>query len=350
LIIAVLTAFAVIVAAGIVTLSVRDSGSDKTAKVAATPSPSPSVTVNPTPSPTKSPSPAKTPTPAKTPIQVPTHHAVTPTPGSQFPTSRASSTLVKSAHCSVAGGTQSVGGRSVIIDLPVTFPAPVIFDYHGGNQSAAQEHAYTGLGAIGARAGYIVVTPNGTNGLWNFTGTEQLPDDVAFTQAVGATLAFGGCSNGKLYTAGISDGADMAVFAACRIPEVRGVFVVAPSITPRGACTRKSFVEVHGTSDPVVPYSGSAQGSFGDTPSEAVSSRLPFWTSGCSGPTAGPSPAAGTTIQVWSCAGGRDVELATITNGGHAWPGAVGNEPKAGLGQRATWSAGGAAITFFAQH
>jgi polyhydroxybutyrate depolymerase len=234
----------------------------------------------------------------------------------------------------------------VIIDLPVRFPAPVIFDYHGGNQSAAQEHGYTGLAAAGARAGYIVVTPNGTSGLWNFPTTEALPDDVGFTQTVATMLAFAGCSNGKLYTAGISDGADMAVTAACRIPDVRAVFAVAPSITPRGACAKKSFVEVHGTSDPVVPYSGSAGGSFADTPSEAVAARLPFWTSGCAA-TTGQSPAAGTQVQAWSCPAGRTSTLYTVSGGGHTWPGAIGNEPVGGLGARAPWSADAVALALF---
>ncbi len=265
-------------------------------------------------------------------------------------TTHTTAVTAPSASCPLQDGIQTIAGRTVILDLPEHFPAPVVIDFHGGNQNAAQEHAYTGLGPAGAAQGFVVVTPNGTDGLWNFPGTEALPDDAAFTQTMANYLAFGGCSNGRVYTAGISDGADMAIAAGCRVPAVRAVFAVAPSITPRSPCTRKSFAEVHGTADPVVPYNGSAAGSFADTPSEPVLSRLPFWTSGCDGPAAGPAPATGTTVALWSCPGGRDVRLYTVIGGGHTWPGAVGNEPVAGLGERATWSADSAALAFFESH
>jgi polyhydroxybutyrate depolymerase len=342
----VLAAVALVLAAGIIT--VLASGDSKNAKVSAVTSGSPSpigtAFATASGSAKATPKPAATPTPSHFPITNRTPSSIHPKGQTTIPPGG----VVHPAVCNARSGTQTVANRTVIVDLPLRFPAPVIFDYHGGNQSAVQEHAYTGLAAAGARAGFIVVTPNGTGGLWNFPTTEALPDDVAFTQTVASMLAFAGCSNGKLYAAGISDGADMAVTAACRIPDVRAVFVVAPSITPRGACAKKSFIEVHGTADPVVPYAGSAGGSFADTPSQAVSVRLPFWTAGCSGPTAGRVRAPGTTVEDWACPGGRTVQLDTVSGGGHTWPGAVGNEPASGLGSRASWNAAGVALAFFA--
>ena len=219
-------------------------------------------------------SPEASPTPTPTPSPTETHlPPLKHTPGPTRPTLHIApppATHPAVRVCHLSSGAQTVDGRLVILDLPATFPAPVVIDFHGGNQSAAQEHGYTGLGPAGAARGFIVATPNGTNGLWNFSGTEPLPDDAAFTQTIATLLAFAGCSNGRVYTAGISDGADMAVAAACRVPAVRAVFAVAPSITPRGACTKKPYLEVHGTADPIVPYYGSANGSFPDVPSEPV--------------------------------------------------------------------------------
>lgn len=292
----------------------------------ATPSPAPSPSVTHLAPPTRTPGPTR-----------PTLH-LAPPPTTAHPAVRI---------CHLPAGPQTIDGRLVILDLPAHFPAPVVIDFHGGNRSAVQEHGYTGLGPAGASRGFIVATPNGTNGHWNFSGTEPLPDDAAFTSDIATLLAFGGCSNGRVYTAGISDGADMAVAAACRVPAVRAVFVVAPSITPRGACTRKPYLEVHGTADPIVPYSGSASGSFADVPSEPVAGRLPFWTAGCSGPAAGMSPGVGTQVQRWSCSAGRTVQLDTVEGGGHTWPGAAGPDPAAGLGARAPWSADTAALEFF---
>jgi polyhydroxybutyrate depolymerase len=324
----IIAAAAAVLVAGVITLIVS-GGSSKSAdqvRVQATPTFSPSV------HPTHRPPIKRTPSPTR-----PTVHIAPP--ASQPP---------RPIACRVSPGVHAVDGREVIVDLPTRFPAPVVIDFHGGNQTAVQEHGYTGLGPAGASRGFIVVTPNGTHGLWNFTGSEPLPNDVAFTQDIAATLAEAGCSNGRLYTAGISDGADMAVAAACRISGVRAVFAVAPSITPRSPCVRKSYLEVHGTADPIVPYSGSAPGSFADVPSQPVLSRLPYWTSGCAGPAQGASPGSNTSVQRWTCAARRTVQLDTVSGGGHTWPGAVGNEPVAGLGPRAAWSADLAALTFFA--
>ena len=206
------------------------------------------------------------------------------------------------ATCRMTSGPQTAGGRSYLLALPTTRAAvAVVVDFHGGNQNAAQEYAYSGLSQQGPLTNYAVVTPQGTNGLWNFTGSEPgLPDDVSFVQQIAADLQQAGCSNGRLYTAGISDGADMAVYAACTLPAVRAVYAVAPSIAPRGVCTRKPYVEVHGTADPVVPYTGSAAGSFADAASEPVASRIAYWTSGCGQPTTATKP--GTGVQLWRCA------------------------------------------------
>jgi polyhydroxybutyrate depolymerase len=337
--------------ATMVALSVAGSlalaGCSSSAKKAVT-SPAPAAATSAAPSsaaPSSSPAPTPTPSPTETHLPPLTH-----TPGPTRPTLHIApppATHPAARVCHLSPGAQTIDGRLVILDLPATFPAPVVIDFHGGNQSAAQEHGYTGLGPVGAARGFIVATPNGTNGLWNFSGTEPLPDDAAFTQTIATLLAFAGCSNGRVYTAGISDGADMAVAAACRVPAVRAVFAVAPSITPRGACTKKPYLEVHGTADPIVPYYGSANGSFPDVPSEPVASRLPFWTAGCSGPVTGASPRAGTVVQRWSCAAGRTVQLYTVDGGGHTWPGAVGPEPAPGLGARAAWSADSVALNFF---
>ena len=323
------------------------SGSGVRATPAPTPSPTPSLTASPTATPTHhSPGPNR---PTEHIVATPTRATTavaTPAPA----TTRTSAAQPPAALCHLRSQPYTIDGRTVIVDVPGRLPAPVVIDFHGGNQSATQEHAYTGLGVFGAGQGYIVATPNGTNGLWNFTGSEAgLPNDVGFTQDIAAFLGLGGCSNGRIYTAGISDGADMAVAAACAVPSVRAVFAVAPSITPRVTCTKKSYLEVHGNADPIVPYSGSGAGSFADTPSEPVASRLPFWTSGCGASVPGIQPAAGTVVQTWTCAG-RTASLYTVAGGGHTWPGAPGQEPVAGLGMKAIWSADSVALNFFSQN
>ncbi len=297
----------------------------------------PPVTSPAGPTPSRTPSPTARPTPSRS-IGVRT---LAP---SQRPTEYASAAA---ATCRMTAGLQSAGGRSYLLTLPATRTAvAVVVDFHGGNQNAAQEFAYSGLSQRGPLTNYAVVTPEGTNGLWNFTGSEPgLPNDVAFVQQIAADLQQAGCSNGALYTTGISDGADMAVYAACTLPGVRAVYAVAPSITPRGACTRKPYVEVHGTADPVVPYTGSAPGSFADVPSEPVASRITYWAATCGQPATTTKP--GTGVQLWRCGDGRTVELDTVNGGGHTWPGAAPNPP---LGTTASWNGAQAALRFFGAH
>lgn len=268
------------------------------------------------------------------------------------PTSSATATPAAGVRCpEPAPGTSvrtvSVGGvpRSYLLAIPPQDgPRPVVIDYHGYQQSAHQQDAYTGLSAAGTRERFVVLTPEGYGGRWNFVRRAAVgPDDVAFTEAMLADAATRAClDEHRVGATGMSDGADMADTVACALPgRIAAVAPVAPSVFPLPGCPDPvNYLEIHGTADPIVPYGGGGGDRpppFQGTEAQPVATRLAQWSrlAGCtSGPTG--TLAAGVTAQQMSCPAGRQVELISIAGGGHTWPGAVGPPPAAGLGATST--------------
>jgi polyhydroxybutyrate depolymerase len=220
----------------------------------------------------------------------------------------------------------------------------VVIDFHGYQQSALQQDSYTGLSAAGTRTGFVVLTPDGYRGQWNFVRRAAAgPDDVAFTEAMLADAATVACLDPRhIGATGMSDGADMADTLGCALPgRISAVVPVAPSVFPLAGCTAPvSYLEIHGTADPIVPYSGGGGDRpppFQGTEAQAAAARLVRWAQldGCgSGSTH--ALVAGVTVTEASCPIGRQVQLISVDGGGHTWPSAVGPPPVAGLGATTT--------------
>ncbi len=236
----------------------------------------------------------------------------------------------------------------VILDLPARFPAPVVIDFHGGNQSAQQEHGYTGLGPAG-------VEPRLHR---RHAQRHQWPVELLRRRAAARTTPRSPRTSRPCWPFPAAPTAASTPLASATAPtwpsrRPAGCRRCAPSSRSRRASRRAAPAPRRRIWKCTAPPTRSSRtraappGSFADVPSEPVAARLPFWTAGCSGPAAGLAPAAGTQVQRWACAGGRAVQLFTVDGGGHTWPGAAGAEPAAGLGARATWSADTAALEFF---
>jgi polyhydroxybutyrate depolymerase len=249
--------------------------------------------------------------------------------------------------------------RSYLMAVPATSgPSPVVIDYHGYQQSARQQDAYTGLASAGTRAGFIVLTPDGYRGQWNFVRRAAVgPDDIAFAVAMLDDAEQHACVDIHRVTAtGMSDGADMADALACALPgRVAAVAPVAPSVFPAGCAAATSYLEIHGTGDPIVPYGGGGGDRpppFEGTEAQPVLQRYGRWQALAGCPPATRSVLAADVTQLRSsCPGGRDVSLVTVAGGGHTWPGAVGPPPAPGLGATSTQiSADQVILRFLAVH
>jgi polyhydroxybutyrate depolymerase len=243
--------------------------------------------------------------------------------------------------------TVSVAGvsRSYLLAIPPQGgPRPVVIDFHGYQQSARQQDAYTGLSAAGVRTGFVVLTPDGYQGQWNFVRRAAVgPDDVAFVEAMLSDAATRACLDSRRIGAtGMSDGADMADTLVCALPgRISAVVPVAPSVFPLTGCASPvNYLEIHGTADPIVPYvggGGDRPPPFQGTQAQPVAARFLRWAqlAGC-GTSAPHALVAGVTVTKASCPAGRDVQLVTVNGGGHTWPSAVGPPPAAGLGPTTT--------------
>jgi polyhydroxybutyrate depolymerase len=108
-------------------------------------------------------------------------------------------------------------------------------------------------------AGVLAVLPQGAGHAksWNLSGATD-NGDVSFLTALVTQLAATECADPtRVAMTGISDGGDIAVFAACAMPgRVQAVVTVAASIDPRAGCHRLRIVAVHGDADPVDPFRG----------------------------------------------------------------------------------------------
>lgn len=228
-----------------------------------------------------------------------------------------------------------------------TAPLPLIFNFHGFGQSAADLEGYTGMVTYAMAKGYVVVTPTGFDGRWNFIQQPTVgPNDVKFVEDTLNDLVKRGCIDpARVYGVGYGDGGDMAATAACALPgRFAAVATVASSTFPQNCETPPpGLMEIHGTADPVAPYD--TVGPPRPTPFETVQSqpveqRLEAVAAklGCTGPPAERGTFRALRVASWSCPAGHDVGVTRVDGGGHTWLGAETDLPDLGPTVRDAWA------------
>lgn len=220
-------------------------------------------------------------------------------------------------------------------------PVPLLFNLHGYTSNNVQQEGYGDFRAIADTANFLVVHPNGTvdasgNRHWNTFGPRGSGvDDVAFISALIDSLsARYRIDPNRVYSTGMSNGGFMSYELACQLSgRIAAVGSVTGSMiaSRMNTCTPSRpvpIIEIHGTADATVPYSGGTALNFVPIPA-----LLAHWVqvNGCNPtPVVTPVPNTNTTDgstaerQVWS--GGRNgsvVEHYRIIGGGHTWPGSV---------------------------
>jgi len=204
---------------------------------------------------------------------------------------------------------------------------------HGGFGSAARAQEDYGWDALADREGFLVAYPDGVQRAWNAGGAccgrpqRENIDDVAFLSALLRSLIGDqGVDPSRIYLTGISNGAALALFYACRSaqPAVAAVGSVAGGIS--APCDRPaavSLLEIHGMDDQNIPLLG-GPGSRGVSGVRwlPVSDEVERFRA-----SAGCAPSlvetrGDVTTRMSSCALGRVVGLITIAGAGHQWPGA----------------------------
>jgi polyhydroxybutyrate depolymerase len=232
--------------------------------------------------------------------------------------------------------------RQYAVHVPTGYrsdtPVPALFCLHGLGQTASLFCLDTGVAwpTKGDQEGFVVIMPNGYQNSWN-AGTccgaaaSSGLDDVTLMRAIFAEVGkHVNIDLGRVYATGLSNGGYLSYRLGC---EASDLFVaIAPSAGGVGtaaigggtqstsdlmtcAPTHKvSVLDIHGTSDPLIPYS-------------VQKPSLAFFQSanGCSAtPHAATVPASGgdtSCVAFTGCPACPNIETVgcTIQGGGHCW-------------------------------
>ncbi|SPM28892.1 Poly(3-hydroxybutyrate) depolymerase, partial [Mycobacterium terramassiliense] len=224
-----------------------------------------------------------------------------------------------------------VGGldRSYRLYKPVGLPASaplvvVMHGYSGSGRQVERDYQWDGLADWGK---FLVAYPDGLGRAWNVDGEtccgrsgRDGVDDVGFIRAAVADIAKNlGVDPARVYATGMSNGAIMSFTLACTTDIFAAIGPVAG--TQLNACRAPrptSVMQIHGTTDRLVPYGGGQGFSVINGPS--VPDVNAFWRNvdQCGAPTA--TASGPVTTSTAGCAGGRAVVLVTVDGGGHEWP------------------------------
>src|SRR4051794_17532905 len=132
--------------------------------------------------------------------------------------------------------------------------APLILALHFASGTGGQMEQATRYTPQAARSGFAVAYPTASaNHFWSIDG-----DLDKLSRTLDAIEKVACIDPARVYVSGISNGGFMATVVACRMAgRIAAAALFAPGITGIGDCAPArpiSVLEVHGTSDPIVPY------------------------------------------------------------------------------------------------
>lgn len=246
-------------------------------------------------------------------------------------------------YLTISGVTGQKGNaREYAVHVPMGYsaaaPVPALFCIHGLEQNPVMFCLDTGVAwpAKGDKEGFVVIMPNGYKASWN-AGTccggavSAGLDDVALMRAIFAEVGkHVNIDLRRVYATGLSNGGYLSYRLAC---EASDLFVaVAPSAGAIGtaaigggtgkttdlttcAPTHKvSILDIHGTSDPLIPYST-------QKPSLAIMQASDTCSTMTTAATVEPSGGDTTCVTFAGCSTCPNVEVTgcSIMGGGHCW-------------------------------
>jgi polyhydroxybutyrate depolymerase len=246
-------------------------------------------------------------------------------------------------YLTIAGVTGQMGNaRQYAVHVPTGYrndtPVPALFCIHGLGQTASMFCLDTGVAwpTKADHEGFVVIMPNGFQNSWNGgtccgAAAQNGLDDVALMRAIFAEVGkHVNIDLGRVYATGLSNGAYLSYRLACQASDL--FVAIAPSAgavgtaaigggtqatSDLGTCAptnKVSVLDIHGTSDPLIPYSV-------QQPSLALFRAA----SGCSTATGTATVPLGggdttcTTFTGCPTCPGVQTTGCTIQGGGHCW-------------------------------
>jgi polyhydroxybutyrate depolymerase len=208
---------------------------------------------------------------------------------------------------------------------------PLVLAFHGAQYGARFVSAYYGFTPVANREHFAVLYPQAShNVFWQLSPSQH--EDVDAVRALLDRAQTWGCIDAsRVYATGASNGGGFSARLGCEMTDrLAAIAPVAGGYSPLGPCTPSRplpVLEVHGTSDQVVPYEGKAPDYDG-----SVARFLGEWTEldACAGTAQRTTPSPGVTQLTWAdCAGGSVVQHLRLAGTDHGWPG--GDTAAAGL-------------------
>lgn len=225
--------------------------------------------------------------------------------------------------------------------------APLLFALHGWTGSAQAIMEYSGLNALADEHGFAVCYPQGLldeDGFthWNAGLEISTVGDLEYLIELANFLQeTHDLSSECTFSCGFSNGGFMGYHMACEASEVfRGIVSVNGAMSAHDwlncdPSSPVSIMEIHGTADLEVPYTGMPDIGGGWGPSGSSPEIIDFWveenqcTSSESFDFPNSSLEDGTLTDMVKHSGGLEgsqVWFYTVTNGPHDWPGWYGAE------------------------
>jgi polyhydroxybutyrate depolymerase len=242
-------------------------------------------------------------------------------------------------------GSFTFGGilREYRLYVPASYshgtPAPLVFNLHGYGSNNQQQEFYGDFRPIADTAGFIIAHPQGTtdgNGsrFWNTFGSSNV-DDLGFITALLDTISARYTIDAdRVYSTGMSNGGfmshDLACFRSSRFAAIASVTgtMITQRMNSCAAVHPTPVMQIHGTADGTVPYTGGS----GFVPVETLVERWRQFNNCNPTPTVTQvpdiAPNDGCTVEHYVYGGGNSgstVELFKVLGGGHTWPGAAFN-------------------------
>lgn len=224
--------------------------------------------------------------------------------------------------------------------MPSTYsastPASLVIGLHGFAEWPAHLQQISRWDTLSDEHGFIVVYPSGTsfpkrwrgNGSVDAQGTRA---DVQFISELIDALSRQYTIDAKrIYVNGLSNGGGMSVLLGCELADrIAAIGSVAGAYgLPLSECRPSRPVPAmvfHGTTDPIVPFTGGAAG-----PPGRVLPDISTWVAdraalnGCDRRPDESRAAPGVTLRRYTgCRDDAEVAFYAIEGGGHTWPGGV---------------------------
>ena len=220
----------------------------------------------------------------------------------------------------LVASVQSPGGaRSYRVHVPAGYnasaPTPLVVNFHGSSKTALEQETYSGLAAVAAREGFILVTPEGSGfpQEWDVVGiyANAGVDDVLVTRDIVEAMKATFCIDPlRVYAAGLSNGAEMASQVGCYLPDVFAAVAAVAGVVYQGCDGRPvPVIAFHGTDDYNVPF-------------ETAQPAMAEWASHnrCSAERERVAMTGHVSRESYRGCDGADVVLYVIEGGGHTWP------------------------------